>query len=73
MTIVKLRNGNLWIHSPIPLEPYPNLKDALAKLGPVKYIIAPNKCHWLYALKFAKHYPEAKFYAPNGLKEKIKE
>src|SRR5262245_23385921 len=34
MTVVRLRNGDLWVHSPVELEHW--LPDALAQLGTVR-------------------------------------
>jgi hypothetical protein len=64
MTVVRLPSGSLWVHSPILLNP--SLIDSLNALGPVEYVVAPNRLHHLYALNFLAHYPIAKFYvAPN--------
>ena len=43
MAVVRLSDGGLWIWSPLALD------DMLAKeveaLGPVRYLISPNKLH----------------------------
>jgi len=57
--------------SPIPIDPYPHLKDQIKKLGSVEYVIAPNKYHWLYLKDFMKHYPNAKSYSSLSLQEKL--
>jgi len=31
--------------SAIPIDPYPDLKDQIKKLGSVEYVIVPNKYH----------------------------
>lgn len=46
MTIVRLRGGRLWIHSPTELTD--DLKAAVAGLGEVAFLIAPNRLHWVY-------------------------
>ncbi len=57
MTIVELEPGVLWVHSPI--EPTPNLQDAVDSLGAVKFIVAPNKIHSLGVEPWKKRHPAA--------------
>lgn len=43
MTVAKLSDGSLWVHSPVELdEP---LREALGELGPVAHIVSPNYEH----------------------------
>ena len=63
MTIIKLKNNKLLIHSPIPITPYPNLKKEIEELGEVKYVVAPNNYHWLYLKDFKKAFPNAVSYS----------
>ncbi|GHF85232.1 DUF4336 domain-containing protein [Thalassotalea marina] len=46
MTVIRLSNGLLWIHSPIKLTD--DLKSFIQQLGEVKYLIAPNHLHHLF-------------------------
>jgi len=67
MTVVRLSNGELWVHSPIQLsEP---VKEQIESLGCVKYLIAPNHLHHLFLPEWIAAYPEVKVY---GTKELIK-
>lgn len=68
MTIVKLADGSLWVHSPI--ECSTQLKQEIEQLGKVKYVVAPNKVHYLFAKQFLSFFPEALFYTAPGLQEK---
>ena len=68
MTVVKLHDDNLWVHSPIPLSAA--LKAELDSLGPVKYVLAPSLAHHLFVNDFAKHYPAAILYGAPGLTAK---
>jgi hypothetical protein len=43
MTVVRLEDGSLWIHSPEKINN--ELVDELLNLGNVKYLISPNKLH----------------------------
>ncbi|KAL6057054.1 DUF4336 domain-containing protein [Balamuthia mandrillaris] len=56
-----------------PIELTPGLREDLEALGgkkAVKHVISPNKAHHLFAAGFQEAFPEAKFYAPAGLREK---
>jgi hypothetical protein len=68
MTVVRLRDGSLWVHSPI--APTPDLIDGLRSLGTVRYVIAPNKSHHLFFLAFLNAHPEAVGFISAGLELK---
>jgi hypothetical protein len=68
MTVVRLRGGSLWVHSPI--SPTHALIDELQKVGVVRYVIAPNKSHHLFFLAFLKAYPSAEGFIAAGLELK---
>ncbi|KXF83257.1 DUF4336 domain-containing protein [Enterovibrio coralii] len=67
MTVVRLSNGDLWIHSPISLSE--TLQEQVERLGQVKYLIAPNHLHHLFLPDWISVYPDAELY---GTKEVIK-
>ena len=68
MTIVRLEDSSLAIHSPISLtEP---LRAELDAAGSVRYLIAPNRFHHLFATDYAAAYPESTLYAAPGVAEK---
>ncbi|MEM8956830.1 MAG: DUF4336 domain-containing protein [Pseudomonadota bacterium] len=68
MVVVRLSDGRVWVWSPIPLS------DALAQeveaLGPVSYIVSPNKIHHLSMGEWARRWPDARLYASPGLETK---
>jgi hypothetical protein len=68
MTVIRLANGDLFLHSPVELGA--EARGALDELGPVRHIAAPNKVHHLYFAEAAAAYPEATRYAAPGLPEK---
>jgi hypothetical protein len=68
MTVIRLSNGQLIVISPIALTP--ELIAELDALGPIAHQIAPNRYHHLFASPFKQQYPQAKFWAANGLQEK---
>jgi len=69
MTLIRLRDGALWVHSPI--EPTPSLLAELSTLGEVRYVLAPNRTHHLFFRRFLKSFPQAKGFVAPGLAEKI--
>lgn len=68
MTVVRLHDGRLWLHSPVRLEE----EDvaALNALGPVAYIVAPNKVHHLFAKRCAALFPNARIFGAPDLAQK---
>ncbi|HKJ61776.1 MAG TPA: DUF4336 domain-containing protein [Hyphomicrobiales bacterium] len=66
--IVRLASGDLWIWSPIDLKP--ELKAAIDDVGPVRYLVSPNKLHHLYLEQWCGAYPEARLFGPKSVIEK---
>ncbi len=71
MTVVRLSNDDLWIHSPVKISN--NLIDVILELGEVKYLIAPNNLHHLFLADWVKRFPNAFSYSPPGLVKKRKD
>lgn len=65
MTVARLSNGNLWVHSPVAWTP--DLARALAAHGPVAHVVAPNRVHDTYLEGWFAAYPQARFHAAPGL------
>ena len=70
MTVVKLSNNKLWIHSPIAYNG--ELDNKIKELGEIAYIVAPNKYHYSYILDWYNHYPKAKIWLAKGVSDKLK-
>ena len=68
MTVMKLADGSLALHSPIRIDN--GLATELEALGPVRYLIAPNRFHHLFAGKAHERWPDAALYAAPGVAEK---
>jgi hypothetical protein len=68
MTVIRLPDGGLFLHSPVPLDAA--LRAALERLGPVRWVVGPSKVHHLYLGDYARVYPEAQLCAAPGLPEK---
>ena len=65
MAVARLSDGNVWVWSPIALTR--DLADEVQSIGPVRYIVSPNKLHHLFLQAWADRWPEARLYAPPGL------
>ena len=68
MTIVRLQNGDLWLHSPIPISDA--LREELDALGPVRYLVAPSCFHHMFVGPWKEAYPDAQIFAARGLHKK---
>ena len=68
MTLVRLSNGELWVHSPIKLSD--TIKEQIDTLGQVKYLIAPNHLHHLFLPEWIAAYPNAEVYGTNEVIKK---
>lgn len=68
MTIIKLQNGDLFVHDPCKIE-Y-SLKQQIDDLGPVKYMVAPGNYHHLFVTDFQQKYPYAETFLCPGLEKK---
>ena len=68
MTVAQLDDGSLLLHSPIPVGD--TLARALAELGPVKHIIAPNAFHHVHLTQVLERYPDATLHGPRALAAK---
>lgn len=64
MTVARLRDGSLWLHSPVAYsEP---LDGELAELGPVAHVVAPNLMHDTYLEAWFAAHPTARFHGAPG-------
>ena len=68
MTIIRMNNGNLFLHSPIPWTT--ELNTLIQELGRIEYIVAPSCFHHLFVGDWKRHHPEAKLCGPRGLLKK---
>ncbi len=68
MTLVRLSDGKLWVHSPCNVDA--KLKSEIDKLGKVTYILAPGDFHHLHVADFQNAYPNAETFLCPGLEKK---
>jgi Domain of unknown function (DUF4336) len=67
MTVIRLADGGLLVHSPTSLDV--SVQEEFRKLGRIVAIIAPSWWHDLYLREYLNAYPDAKLYgAPTLVK-----
>lgn len=71
MTVVRLSDGRLWLHSPVSIDDA--LRAEIDALGSVAHLIAPSKVHHLFVPKLASIYPNAALWGAPGLADKRKD
>jgi hypothetical protein len=68
MTVIRLQDGGLFVHSPVPLGW--QTRYELDGMGTVKAVVAPNRFHHLYVRDFLEQLPNVAAFAAPGLQEK---
>ncbi len=68
MTVVRLKDGGLWLHS--PTRHTPALERALADLGPVRHLVAPTVAHWTFLEAWQRACPDATSWAVPALRDR---
>lgn len=70
MTVVRLSDGGLWVHSPIAWDD--GLGAQLQALGPVRHLIAPNTLHYWHLPAWQARFPEARTYGAPDLQRRAR-
>ncbi|MEJ2377720.1 MAG: DUF4336 domain-containing protein [Pseudolabrys sp.] len=70
MTMIRLASGDLFVHSPTPLTPA--LRAEIERLGPVRFIVGPNRIHYWWILEWQAAFPEAKVYLASRIREQAR-
>jgi hypothetical protein len=68
MTVIRLADGGLLLHSPISLDA--EVRRELDAIGRVRFAVAPNRVHHLHAGDVAEAYPGARLWVAPGLEGK---
>ena len=68
MTIVRLANGNLFIHSPCEINE--SIKAQINKIGKVEFIVAPGSYHYFYITSAQMAFPDAETFICPGIERK---
>lgn len=67
-TVVRLANGDLWVHSPTALTDA--LRAEITALGPVRHLVAPNWIHYTHVPGWQAAFPDAILWAAPGVAER---
>lgn len=70
MTVVRLSNGDLFLHSPIKFNE--ELAKALQGLGRVRYLVSPNQFHYAHIGEWAEAFPETIAWASPGVRQRAR-
>lgn len=70
MTVVRLSNGDLFIHSPIALDA--ELADRLRAMGTVRHLVSPNQFHYAHIGEWSRAFPDAVTWASPGVRNRAR-
>lgn len=70
MTVVRLGNGDLFIHSPIAFDPA--LADRLRAMGTVRHLVSPNQFHYAHIGEWLRAFPGAIAWASPGARKRAR-
>ena len=56
MTVVRLANGDLWLHSPTRYDDA--LRAELEGHGRIRHLVAPNVAHWMFVRDWQQRCPD---------------
>ena len=68
MTVVKLTNGDLFLHSPVAFNSA--LARRLQPLGDIRHLVSPNRGHYAHIGEWARQYPDAVSWASPLVRER---
>ncbi|MFL5257483.1 MAG: DUF4336 domain-containing protein [Rhodopila sp.] len=68
MTVIRLPDGALLLHSPTRYSPA--LAQALEQIGPIRHLVAPNIAHWTLLKPWQDAFPQATTWAAPGLRDR---
>ena len=70
MTVVRLANGDLFLHSPIRFDD--DLASRLRELGTVRHLVSPNQVHYTHIGEWARAVPSAITWASPGVRKRAR-
>ncbi len=68
MTVVRLGNGDLWLHSPTRYTE--GLKRELDQQGRIRHLVAPDVAHWSFIRGWQRNCPDCVTWAAPGLRDR---
>lgn len=70
MTVIRLANGDLFIHSPIRFDE--RLADQLQRLGNPRHLISPNQFHYAHIGEWKNAFPDAIAWASPRVRQRAR-
>src|SRR5215216_7730361 len=70
MTVVKLKNGDLFLHSPIAFDP--SLAEQLQAMGTIRHLVSPNQFHYAHIGEWARAFPDAISWASPRVRQRAR-
>jgi hypothetical protein len=70
MTVVRLSNGDLFLHSPIRFDE--GLAQELQRLGTIRHLVSPNQFHYAHIGEWATVFPDAVTWASPGVRRRAR-
>ena len=71
MTIIRLSDGSLFVHSPTPLTDA--LKKEVEAIGTPRFIVSPTRIHYWWIPEWSAAYPDAQVYLAPRVREQAKD
>lgn len=68
MTVIRLSSAGLLLHSPVRYSE--DLRQELERIGPIKYLLAPNIGHWMFLRGWQRALPAVSTFAAPGLADR---
>lgn len=70
MTVIRLSNGDLFLHSPIAYGE--GLADELEALGTVRHLVSPNQFHYAHIGEWQQAFPDTAAWASPGVRRRAR-
>ena len=70
MTVVQLKNGDLFLHSPIAFDA--GLAGRLRSMGTIRHLISPNQFHYAHIGEWSPAFPDAVTWASPGARRRAR-
>ena len=70
MTVVRLKNGDLFLHSPIAFNA--TLAAQLQSMGTIRHLVSPNQFHYAHIGEWSRAFPDTVTWASRGARARAR-
>src|SRR5262249_27725694 len=70
MTVIRVKDAELLVHSPTPLTD--ELRTEIARIGTVRFIVGPSRLHYWWIGEWHQAYPQAQVHLAPGVRAQAK-